>query len=137
MFFDCRQITSLDLSRWNVSNVTVLSSGFGEMETNGRISSTSGCFEKCINLKTLNLSGWNTQKVTAMQNMFYGCNKLETIYASDTFVTNQATTYSQMFYNCTALRGGANTVYSSNHVDKTYAHIDGGTSNPGYFTRKP
>lgn len=25
---------------------------------------------------------------------------------------------------------------SSNPRDKTYAHIDGGTSNPGYFTAK-
>ncbi|UKI57957.1 MAG: hypothetical protein L6V81_00295 [Clostridium sp.] len=38
------------------------------------------------------------------------------------------------FYNCTNLVGGAGTKYNSSHVDKAYAHIDGGTSNPGYFT---
>ena len=34
------------------------------------------------------------------------------------------------------LVGGAGTAYNGSHVDKTYAHIDGGTSNPGYFTAK-
>ena len=33
--------------------------------------------------------------------------------------------------------GGQGTTYnSSNPTDMTYAHIDGGTSNPGYFTDK-
>jgi hypothetical protein len=41
-----------------------------------------------------------------------------------------------MFTGCTNLVGGNGTVYDANHVDHTYAHIDGGTSNPGYFTDK-
>ena len=42
-----------------------------------------------------------------------------------------------MFTGCTSLVGGQGTAYnSSNPKDKTYAHIDGGTSNPGYFTDK-
>ena len=45
---------------------------------------------------------------------------------------------SYMFSSCTSLVGGQGTTYnSSNPQDKTYAHIDGGTSNPGYFTEKP
>ena len=39
-----------------------------------------------------------------------------------------------MFSGCTKLIGGAGTKYNSSYVDKTYARIDGGTSNPGYFT---
>ena len=40
-----------------------------------------------------------------------------------------------MFNYCTSLVGGQGTTYNdSNPKDKTYAHIDGGTSNPGYFT---
>ena len=42
-----------------------------------------------------------------------------------------------MFKNCTSLVGGLGTTYDVNHVDKDYAHIDGGPSNPGYFTKKP
>ncbi len=42
-----------------------------------------------------------------------------------------------MFDGCTSLVGGQGTTWSSsNPKDKTYAHIDGGTSNPGYFTDK-
>ena len=42
-----------------------------------------------------------------------------------------------MFDVCHSLVGGKGTAYSSsNPKDKTYAHIDGGTSNPGYFSEK-
>ena len=42
-----------------------------------------------------------------------------------------------MFNNCLNLVGGAGTLYNYfNPLDKTYAHIDGGTANPGYFTLK-
>ena len=41
-----------------------------------------------------------------------------------------------MFTNCTKLVGGQGTTYNANHVDKSYARIDGGPSNPGYFTEK-
>ena len=41
-----------------------------------------------------------------------------------------------MFTNCFNLVGGKGTTYDANHIDKAYAHIDGGPSNPGYFTAK-
>ena len=42
-----------------------------------------------------------------------------------------------MFYGCTNLVGVQGTAYdASNPRDKTYAHIDGGPDNPGYFTYK-
>jgi hypothetical protein len=41
-----------------------------------------------------------------------------------------------MFNCCYNLVGGKGTTYDANHIDKTYAHIDGGPSNPGYFTDK-
>jgi hypothetical protein len=39
-----------------------------------------------------------------------------------------------MFRGCDKLVGGKGTKYRVTNVDKTYAHIDGGESNPGYFT---
>lgn len=41
-----------------------------------------------------------------------------------------------MFTGCTSLVGGAGTAYDADHIDHTYAHIDGGAANPGYFTSK-
>ena len=49
--------------------------------------------------------------------------------------TEAVTHSSLMFANCTSLVGGQGTTWSDyNPTDKTYARIDGGPSNPGYFT---
>ena len=94
-------------------------------------------FGQCENLTSLDLSGFNTANVTDMRGMFTRCNKLTTIYASSSWSTAAVTDSYNMFNDCTSLVGGMGTTYNSSHVDKAYAHIDGGTSNPGYFTRDP
>ena len=71
-----------------------------------------------------------------MNSMFKNATNLKTIYGSSKFVTTAVTSSTNMFYGCTKLIGGAGTKYNSSYVDKTYARIDGGTSNPGYFTAK-
>ena len=115
--FDGSQATSLDLSSFNTSNVTLMSGMFAESQA-----------------KTLDLSNFNTSNVTNMSYMFYSATNLKTIYISDKFNTSNVTTSTNMFYYCTKLVGGAGTKYNSSYIDKTYARIDGGTSNPGYFT---
>ena len=47
---------------------------------------------------------------------------------------NSVNSHTYMFTSCTSLVGGAGTTFNSNYTNKTYAHVDGGTSNPGYFT---
>ena len=42
-----------------------------------------------------------------------------------------------VFNDCTSLVGGQGTAYDAAHVGADYAHIDGGASNPGYFSEKP
>ena len=119
--FKSTNLTTLDLSSFNTSNVT-------DME---------GMFNPCTSLTTLDLSTFNTSKVTNMSYMFNGSTSLNTIYVSDKFVTTAVTSSTSMFGNMPKLVGGNGTKYNSSNVDKTYAHIDGGTSNPGYFTVKP
>ena len=41
-----------------------------------------------------------------------------------------------MFAGCTNIVGGRGTTYDASHTDKAYAHIDGGSSNPGYLSGK-
>ena len=118
MFQFCRGLTSLDLSGFNTSQVTNM----------------SGMFWGCNNLTSLDLSGFNTSQVTSMSGMFYNCSKLQTIYAGDEWSTAAVTSSSNMFKNCTSLVGGQGTTFDANHIDKEYAHIDGGPANPGYFT---
>ena len=120
MFYGCNQLTSIDLSHFNTSQVTDM----------------SVMFYGCIGLTSLDLGSFNTSKVTDMSYMFRHSNNLRTIYVGDGWSTAAVTNSATMFYNCTSLVGGQGTTYDSSHTDKAYAHIDGGPSNPGYFTDK-
>ena len=71
--------------------------------------------------------------------IFNGCSSLVTIYA----INNFKSTVNSVFEGCSKLVGGAGTKYSDAETsDPTYyktaayARIDGGSSNPGYFTAK-
>ena len=121
MFQGTNEITELDLSKFDTSKVTDMNSMFLTMTS----------------IETLDLSSFNTTNVTKMEEMFAECSSLKTIFASENFViTNVTENANSVFYSCEEIIGGAGTTWSADHVDKTYAHIDGGTSNPGYFTNK-
>ena len=115
--FDNSQVTTLDVSNFDTSKVTNMNSMFYLSKTT-----------------TLDLSNFNTSNVTDMGHMFYSSENLKTIYVSNKFKIDNVTSSNYMFTGATKLVGGAGTKYDANHVDKVYAHIDGGTSNPGYFT---
>lgn len=106
-----------------------------EVDTSN-VRNMSYMFEGCDSLTSLDLSSFDTSKVTNMLAMFNSCTELKTIYVSENFVISNLLECNFMFYRCTSLIGGSGTKYNSNNFDKTYAHIDGGTSNPGYFTAK-
>ena len=90
----------------------------------------------CSSLTSLDLSGFNTSKVTKMIGMFYRCTNLRTIYVGSGWSTAAVTDSNDMFRSCSSLVGGQGTTYDVNHLDVSYARIDGGPSNPGYFTDK-
>ena len=138
------QATTLDISNFNTSNVTDMSSMFGNSEAT-TLDVSNFDTSKVTNMgymfsdskaTTLDLSNFDTSKVTDMSSMFWNskATNLKTIYGSSKFVTTAVTSSTNMFYGCTKLIGGAGTKYDSTKTDKTYARIDGGTSNPGYFT---
>ena len=144
MFAGCSGLTSLDVSGFNTSNVTNMSGMFYDCEgltsldvsgfNTANVTDMSSMFSTCSSLKNLDLSGFNTSKVIDMRYMFSYCAELKTIYTGSGWSTDKVENGDGMFDNCTSLVGGAGTVYDANHTDYTYAHIDGGTSNPGYFT---
>ena len=147
MFNGCSGLTSLDVSNFNTSNVTDMGwmfsrcSGLTSLDVNNFNTSNviimKEMFEYCTGLTRLDLSNFNTAKVEVMEYMFAGSSKLTTIYAGQGWSTASVTNSDYMFNNCTSLVGGRGTTYSpSNPKNKTYAHIDGGPSNPGYFTDK-
>jgi surface protein len=118
MFWGCTSLTSLDVSHFNTFKVTNMAS----------------MFNSCTGLTSLDLSSFNTSNVNIMNYMFFGCTNLRTICVGGGWSTAAVTPSVSMFYNCTSLVGGQGTTYDVNHTDKTYAHIDGGPSYPGYFT---
>ena len=123
LFRDCRSLRKLDLSNFNTRNVEEMSS----------------IFRNCISLEEVDLTSFDTHNMHYMDHMFYKCYKLRTVYVSNLWNTDRviprADDYGP-FEGCTKLVGGQGTTYDSAHTDHTYAHIDGGPSNPGYFTYK-
>lgn len=120
MFNGCYALTNLDLSNFDTSNVTDMSCMFGS----------------CEKLTSLNLSSFNTSKVIRMNEMFYDCKNLKTVYVGTGFNTNNLREEPRdMFNNCLNLVGEKGTKYNPKVVDRTFAKIDSGKDDPGYFTQ--
>ena len=136
------QATTLDISNFDTSNVTSMGSMFHIsqatiLDVSGfNTSKVTNMYNMFASSKavTLDLSSFDTSNVTNMGYMFNNANNLKTIYVSSKFNIDTVTSSTNMFYGCTSLIGGSGTKYNSSYKDKTYARIDGGTSNPGYFT---
>lgn len=87
MFSGCSALTSIDLSGWNVDNVTEM----GDL------------FYGCSNLKALDLSGWTPRSLTKISRMFLNCTSLENINLSGWNLENM-TEIQYMFSGCTSLK---------------------------------
>ena len=140
--FKGNKSTTVDVSKFDTSNVTNMSNMFSNSQATtldvsnfntSKVTNMSWMFSGS-KATTLDLNNFDTSKVTNMSYMFSSSTNLKTIYVSNKFNTDKVTSSTYMFYGCTKLIGGAGTKYNSSYVDKTYAHIDGGTSSPGYFT---
>ena len=120
MFMSCTSLPSIDLSHFNTGQVVDMSSLFNE----------------CTSLTELDLSSFNTANVSNMEWMFYQCSSLKTIYIGEHWSIANVSSSQEMFNGCTVLTGGNGTTFNENNVTAAYAHLDGGTANPGYFTPK-
>ncbi len=145
MFFGCSSLTTLDVSNFNTANVTNMSEMFHVCSSlttldvsnfnTANVTDMREMFRNCSSLTTLDVSNFYTPNVTDMTRLFYGCSSLNTIFVGDDWTTASVTQSSSMFYDCTKLYGGKGTGYNADITDATYAKIDGGTDNPGYFTK--
>ena len=144
MFIGCYNLTLLDVSHFNTSNVVSLFSMFGYCRSltsidvshfnTSKVPNMLGMFQECSSLTSLDLSSFDTSNVTLTRGMFANCSNLTTIYVSSSWSTGSITQSEEMFTGCEKLVGGRGTTYNANHTDAAYAHIDGGTANPGYLT---
>ena len=78
MFYNCSNLTSLDLSSFNTSNVTNM----------------NYMFSNCSSITSLDLSSFDTTNVTNMTSTFYNCRNLNKLYLSSSFFNSTSiTTY--------------------------------------------
>ena len=133
MFFNCPNLSSLDLTNFSTGNVTDMNAMFGYCQLSSldltsfntaNVTNMYMMFISCQNLSSLDLTSFNTANVTEMNFMFQGCSALTTIYASKMFVTDQVEGYG-MFRDCTNLKD-----YSAREIDSKYANYK-----TGYFCK--
>ena len=86
MFYSCSNITEIDFSEFNASQVTYM----------------EYMFHGCSSLISIDLSNFNNNLVTSMSYMFYGCSSLTSIDLSN-FNQNSLTSMSYMFNRCSNL----------------------------------
>ena len=139
MFNLCKSLESLDLSNFNTQKVTLMNNMFNEclqltsldlsnFDTQ-KVTDMKNMFFYCTGLKTVDISNFNTQAVKNMDSMFGYCTNLATIYVGENFVTTNASSSNNMFYNCQLLKG-ALTKYEDTKTSSDYAnYVD------GYFTK--
>ena len=108
MLKSCRELTSVDTTGWNTSNVTNMSSMFylcsaltnldvSKWDTSN-VTDMNCMFQSCFSLLTLDISNWDTSKVTNMSSMFDGCWGLRTI--TGVIDMKSCTSYDGMFTGC-------------------------------------
>ena len=86
MFNKCINITEIDLSSFNTSNVNFM----------------QNMFYGCSSLTSLNLANFNTLKVTDMSSMFALCSSLTSLNLSN-FDTSKVSYMVGMFFKCSSL----------------------------------
>ncbi|MBD5486824.1 MAG: BspA family leucine-rich repeat surface protein [Lachnospiraceae bacterium] len=109
MFYNCVNLTSLDLSNFDTSEVTDMSYMFYDGRIYGEADDYGFYYEDedsyywdGEHLTSLDVSGFDTSKVTDMSYMFYGLRSLDSLDVSG-FDTGNVTNMSHMFYGLRSL----------------------------------
>ena len=112
MFAVCRDLTSIDLSSFDTSEITTMGHMFAEcwkltkldlsnFDTS-KVTDMRWMFNNCCDLTTLDLSSFDTSKVKHMCAMFWGCISLTTIKG---IIDMKSCEYcDNMFADCRKLR---------------------------------
>lgn len=112
MFIECHNLTNLDLSNFNTSNVTDMAFMFHGCDqlisldlssfNTSQVTNMYGMFNNCLQLTSLDLSNFDTSLVINMGWMFNNCHQLSRLDLSN-FDTSQVTDMGYMFSGCLQL----------------------------------
>jgi surface protein len=145
MFYGCTSLKSIDLSKSNpkycqtfydmfAGCVALESVKFGsKFSSYAYVNTYEGMFENCSSLKTIDLRSLEIENGAKVNFMFSGCTALTTVYCDEN-LAKKSISATNMFYECTSLKGKKGTKYNSAKANKEYARPDFGSKNPGYFT---
>lgn len=111
-FNDCRNLVSLDVSKWDTSNVTTMRDTFSGCEKvtsldvsnwdTSKVTTMRGTFGDCKKVLSLDVSKWDTSNVTTMRGTFGGCKILTKLDLSK-WDTRKVTDMFVMFSGCSNL----------------------------------
>ncbi len=146
-FYNCKSLTSLDLTRWDARKVTTIgtwnggmftfcsslkSINFGKNFTLENVTdfynNSNGLFRGCSSLEYLDISMFKTIKVTNMSNMFNGCTNLKEIKGLEKFDTSSVTRMDGMFYGCSSLTSLDLSNFNTSQVENMGSMLRGCTS---------
>ena len=135
MFYNCNNLSSLNLSQFNTGNVEKMNEmfyycrGLNSLDLSAfntaKVNNMYRMFYYCF-VRTIDLSSFNTANVENMDEMFAGASLVVNIYTSESFKTDKLTTSKYMFYLCTKLPN-----FNKDEVDATHANYGAG----GYFKK--
>ena len=135
MFYNCYNLSSLNLSQFNTGNVEKMNEMFYYCRGLNSLDLSAFNTAKVNNMyrmfyysfvRTIDLSSFNTANVENMDEMFAGASLVVNIYTSESFKTDKLTTSKYMFYLCTKLPN-----FNKDEVDATHANYGAG----GYFKK--
>ena len=112
MFYECNNLTTVDLRGMDTVNVTDMSAMFfgctsltdvdlSGLDT-GNVTRMAGMFCGCTSLTDVDLSGLDTGNVMDMRGMFHGCINLKNVNLKG-LNTRNVTDMSRMFMGCSSL----------------------------------
>jgi len=113
MFLNSK-LTSIDMSKFNLSNCTSIEFMFAnsgwikELDLSScgistSIQTTMRAFDGCWSLQTIDLRFLHTCPLSMSYRMFYGCSSLKNVDLSNFNISSTTPNMLEMFYNCTSL----------------------------------
>lgn len=113
MFYGCKSLENIDLSRFDTKNIVTMCCMFMNCKnlkqldlssfSTGNVCEMTHMFFRCSSLEQVNLSGLDTHNVEYMGQMFYGCESLKQLDLSS-FNTEKVLYMGEMFSNCKSLK---------------------------------
>ena len=113
LFATCSNLTSVNASGWDTSNVTAMNDMFCQCSSlisiegldtwdTGNVTNMQGMFSKCSKIETLNLSSFDTKNLTNVNYLFENCFLIKDLNIS-TWDVSKINEFTWTFYNCSLL----------------------------------